>query len=71
MTPPIIIKSPLLKFSESKISSLSLVIIAKIPPTEIIRPNIWNLLVFSILNKKQSKIIIAGIAALKREALIT
>jgi hypothetical protein len=29
------------------------------------------LLVFSTLNKKQSKIIIAGIAALKREAFIT
>ena len=52
-------------------SSLSLVIIAKIPPTEIKRPKIWNLLVFSILNKKQSKIIIAGIAVLKRDALIT
>ena len=52
-------------------SNLSLVTIARIPPTEIIRPEIWNLLVFSILNKKQSKIIIAGIAALKRDALIT
>ena len=29
------------------------------------------MLVFSTLNKKQSKIIIAGIAALKREAFIT
>ena len=49
----------------------SFVIIAKIPHTEIIRPKIWNLFVFSILNKKQSKIIIAGIAVLKRDALIT
>ena len=46
-------------------------IIARIPQAEIIRPKIWNLLVFSILNKKQSKIIIAGIAVLKRDALIT
>ena len=52
-------------------SSLSLVIIARIPATEIARPKIWNLFVFSILNKKQSKIIIAGIAALNKEALIT
>ena len=71
MTPPIIIKSPLLKLSENKTSGLSLVIIARIPPTETIRPKIWNLFVFSILNKKQSKIIIAGIAALKRDALMT
>ena len=71
MTPPIIIKSPLLKLSDSKMVNLSLVIIARIPHTEITRPKIWNLFVFSILNKKQSKIIIAGIAALKREALMT
>ena len=61
----------MLKLSESKMFNSSLVTIAKIPPTEIIRPKIWNLLVFSILNKKHSKIIIAGIAALKRDALIT
>ena len=48
-----------------------MVIIVKIPHTEMIRPNIWNLFVLSILNKKQSKIIIAGIAVLKRDALIT
>ena len=52
-------------------SSLSLVIITMIPQIETIKPRIWNLLVFSTLNKKQSKIIIAGIAALKREAFIT
>ena len=52
-------------------SSLSLVIIARIPDAEIIRPKIWNLLVFSILNKKQRKIITAGIAVLKRDAFIT
>ena len=40
ITPPIIIKSPLLKFRENKMSNLSLVIIAKIPHTEIIRPKI-------------------------------
>ena len=52
-------------------SNFSLVIITKIPQAEIISPKIWNLLVLSILNKKQSKIIIAGIAVLKRDALIT
>ena len=61
----------ILKLSDSRIFSLSFVMMAKIPPTEIIRPKIWNLFVFSILNKKQSRIIIAGIAALKRDALIT
>ena len=71
MTPPIIIKSPLLKFNESIISKFNLVIIDKIPKTEIIRPAIWYLFVFSILNKKHNKIIIAGIAVLKREAFIT
>ena len=40
ITPPIIIKSPLLKFNESKIFKSSLVIIDKIPNTEIIKPNI-------------------------------
>ena len=71
MTPPIIIKSPLLKFRENKMSNLSLVIIARIPHTEMISPKIWYLLVCSTLNKKQSKIIIAGIAVLKRDALMT
>ena len=52
-------------------SNLSLVIIARIPHTEMISPKIWYLLVCSTLNKKQSKIIIAGIAVLKRDALIT
>ena len=46
ITPPIIIKSPLLKFNESKILKSSFVIMAKIPKTEIIKPKIWNLLVF-------------------------
>ena len=71
ITPPIIIISPLLKFNESNISISSLVIIDKIPNTEMISPKIWNLLVFSILNKKHNKIITAGIAVLKRVALIT
>ena len=71
ITPPIIIKSPLLKFKERINSKFSFVIIDNIPNTEIIRPIIWNLLVFSILNKKQSKIIMAGIAVLKSDALIT
>ena len=57
--------------SKSKISISSLVIIDKIPSTETISPIIWNLLVFSILNKKHNKIITAGIAVLKRVALIT
>ena len=52
ITPPIIIRSPLLKLSESKISSLSFVTIARIPPTEIIRPKIWNLFVFYLKLKK-------------------
>ena len=71
ITPPIIIKSPLLKFNESKLSISNFVMIDKIPITEIIRPKIWYLFVFSILNKKHNKIIIAGIAVLKREAFIT
>ena len=49
----------------------SFVIIDKIPNTDRINPSIWNLLVFSILSKKHKKIIAAGIAVLKREALIT
>ena len=60
-----------LKFKENKMSILSLVIIARIPHTEMISPKIWYLLVCSTLNKKQSKIIIAGIAVLKRDALMT
>jgi hypothetical protein len=40
ITPPIIIKSPLLKFNESKIFKSSFVIIDKIPNTEIIKPKI-------------------------------
>ena len=71
ITPPIIIKSPLLKFNERIISKLSLVIIDKIPKTEIIRPIIWYLFVCSILNKKHNRIMIAGMAVLKREAFIT
>jgi len=43
----------------------------RIPNTEIISPKIWYLLVFSILKRKHNKIIIAGIAVLKREAFIT
>ena len=46
-------------------------IIVKIPNTEIKSPKIWNLFVFSILNIKHSKIIIAGIAVLNNDALIT
>ena len=46
-------------------------IIDKIPKTEIISPAIWYLFVFSILNKKHNKIIIAGIAVLNKEAFIT
>ena len=45
--------------------------IDKIPNKDKTKPNIWNLLVFSILSKKHKKIIAAGIAVLKREALIT
>ena len=71
ITPPIIIKSPLLKFKENKIFKSNFVIIAKIPNTEIIKPKIWNLLVVSIFSKKHKRIIVAGIAVLKREALIT
>ena len=71
ITPPIIIKSPLLKSKEYIISKFSFVIIDKIPNTEIKSPKIWYLFVFSILKIKHSKIIIAGIAVLKREALIT
>ena len=40
MTPPIIIKSPLLKFKERIISKFNFVIIDKIPITEIISPKI-------------------------------
>tara|TARA_B100000575_G_C22669191_1_gene408377 strand:+ start:151 stop:402 length:252 start_codon:yes stop_codon:yes gene_type:complete len=71
ITPPIIIKSPLLKFKERRISKFSFVIIDKMPKTEIINPKIWYLFVFSILNRKHNKIIIAGIAVLNNEALIT
>ena len=71
ITPPIIIKSPLLKFKDKIISKLSFVIIDRIPNTEIISPKIWYLFVFSILKMKHNKIIIAGIAVLKREAFIT
>ena len=46
-------------------------IIAKIPKTEIIRPKIWYLFVFSILNKKHNKMIIAGMAVLNRDEFIT
>ena len=63
--------SPLLKFKDNKILKSSFVIIDKIPKTDKINPKIWNLLVFSILNMKHNKIIIAGMAVLKREALIT
>ena len=71
ITPPIIIRSPLLKFKDNKTFKSSFVIIDKIPNTDRINPSIWNLLVFSILSKKHKKIIAAGIAVLKREALIT
>ena len=40
ITPPIIIKSPLLKFNDKITSRLSLVIIDKIPNAEIISPKI-------------------------------
>ena len=49
----------------------SLVIIAKIPNIEINKPDNWKIFVFSIFNKKQTKIIVTGIAVLKRDALIT
>ena len=68
---PIINKSPLLKSKESKILRSSLVIIAIIPKTEINNPDIWKIFVFSIFNKKQTKIIVTGIAVLKSDALIT
>ena len=71
ITPPIIIKSPLLKFKESITSKLSLVIIDNIPKIEIINPKIWYLLVFSILKMKHNRIIIAGIAVLNKDAFIT
>ena len=71
ITPPNMIKSPLLKFRENKISNFNFVIIESIPSTETIRPKIWNLFVFSILKIKHKNIIIAGIAVLKSEALIT
>ena len=71
ITPPIIIKSPLLKFKDKIISKFNFVIIDKMPNTEIISPKIWYLFVFSILKIKQSKIMIAGIAVLKREAFMT
>ena len=71
ITPPIIIKSPLLKFKDKIISKFNFVIIDRIPNTEIISPKIWYLFVFSILKIKHSKIIIAGIAVLKSEAFIT
>ena len=63
--------SPLLKFKVNKISKLRRVIIAKIPKTETIKPDIWKIFVFSILSKKQTKIIDTGIAVLKSDALIT
>jgi len=47
------------------------VTIDKIPKTAKNNPKTWNLFVFSILNMKHNKIIIAGIAVLKSEALIT
>ena len=68
---PIINKSPLLKFKVSKILRSSLVIIARIPNIEINNPDIWKIFVFSIFNKKQTKIIVTGIAVLKSDALIT
>ena len=46
-------------------------IIAKIPKTETIKPDIWKIFVFSILSRKQTKMIETGIAVLKSEALIT
>ena len=61
----------LLKFKDKIISKLSFVIIDRIPDTEIISPEIWYLLVFSILKRKHRRMIIAGIAVLKREAFIT
>mgnify|MGYP005712028075 FL=1 len=49
----------------------SLVMIAKIPNTEISKPDIWKIFVFSIFKRKQIKIIDTGIAVLKSDALIT
>ena len=45
--------------------------ITKIPKVEINRPDNWKIFVFSILSKKQTKIIVAGIAVLKSDAFIT
>ena len=52
-------------------STSSLVMITKIPNVEINRPDNWKIFVFSILSKKQTKIIVAGIAVLKSDAFIS
>ena len=67
----IIYKSPVLKSKDSKIFKSSLVTIANIPNVEINKPDNWKIFVFSIFNKKLTKIIVAGTAVLKREAFIT
>ena len=71
MTAPIIHISPILKSRLSRTLKSNLVIITKTPTVEIKRPSNWKVLVFSNLNKKQKRIIAAGIAVFNKVAFVT
>ncbi len=64
-------KSPLLKFKFNKTFKFAFVIITTTPESEKMTPNIWKILVFSILKSEQNIIIITGIVEIIKTPLIT